>query len=613
MAIINDIEEVITSERDDGIIPYLPLASYGSYGISKYNKRDFTVVDGVVTLKHSEHILPLRSGDFDYSFYQTSEDVDVNRVYGRGCISFGGSCTSGCKGYYITELHYIDDNTAELKLANSRSSKGIKISDNTLTREAVSAIGYEIGKSFSIVLAKHYVNIGTIVSIERNVVTVSGDINKLKSGIQESIDSGNIISALGYIYVWSALVSIDDYGFYVAEQPDVGKVELNMMSYAEGYGNYASGNIAHAEGRRTIVAGAYGHSEGRETLAGYCDHAEGYKTIAIGGYSHSEGDSTIAKGFRSHSEGYKCEALANSCHAEGFDTAAIGLYTHSSGYKTVAFGKGSYSEGYSSINAYKDVTDFIKYASMIDVSDTSTSTGIDAIYNKWSASKFAAAIGNYSHIEGEDCVVLGDGCHGEGYRSFINGIYSHAEGYNNKIFQRARGAHVEGGENQAKGNWTHAEGYHNISWGRASHVEGEESNSGQNAIAAHVEGGYNTASHQYSHVGGYYNSSSADYQTTIGCYGKSNQYALLIVGGGTSSKRANIFEAILKSGVKSIKVGDTEITESNFITILQRIQSYGSTSMKLGNTELTEETLVKLLQMLEAYNIAQATNETEGV
>ena len=71
------------------------------------------------------------------------------------------------------------------------------------------------------------------------------------------------------------------------------------MSFAEGYGNEASGYASHAEGAVT---------QARNQTA----HAEGYYTQAVGKNSHAEGNHTFASGKNSHAGGFYTRAFGDN-------------------------------------------------------------------------------------------------------------------------------------------------------------------------------------------------------------------------------------------------------------------------------------------------------------
>lgn len=106
------------------------------------------------------------------------------------------------------------------------------------------------------------------------------------------------------------------------------------------------------------------------------------------------------------------------------------------------------------------------------------------------------ASGQFSHSEGSDTIASEHASHAEGLETEASGVQSHAEGYKTKAsayHAHAEGdsteatgnnSHSEGRETIASGNKSHAGGYHAFSRGENSFAHGEEVNAfGKNSIA----------------------------------------------------------------------------------------------------------------------------------
>lgn len=199
-------------------------------------------------------------------------------------------------------------------------------------------------------------------------------------------------------------------------------------SHAEGKMNTSSGNSSHAEGWNSKASGAQAHAEGSSTASGKnshsegtatkatseASHAEGYYTIAGGGSAHAEGNNSSASGNNSHAEGYYAHAEGASSHSEGQYTysegtashsegeysKAQGIDSHAEGNRTTALGNTSHSEGSSTNNA--------------NTSRIKQDTSNDDVITYWESSKFSIAKGTSSHVEGKDCLALGDYSHSGG-------------------------------------------------------------------------------------------------------------------------------------------------------------------------------------------------------
>lgn len=129
-------------------------------------------------------------------------------------------------------------------------------------------------------------------------IVISGDTiscnvepgQSLVAGQNISIDSGNTISAEGYVFDNAK-------GAFGEQYLDD---DNNIIAT-----NTATGIGSHAEGWDTTASGDYGsHAEGYQTTANEtCAHSEGFKTKASGNGSHVEGIGTTAQNSSEHAEG----------------------------------------------------------------------------------------------------------------------------------------------------------------------------------------------------------------------------------------------------------------------------------------------------------------------
>ena len=178
----------------------------------------------------------------------------------------------------------------------------------------------------------------------------------------------------------------------------------------------------------------------------------------------------------------------------------------------------------------------------------------------------AAAIGVYSHAEGDTTQAIGNYSHTEGSNTYASGFYSHAEGSYSSASQdysHAEGgytlasgfySHAEGNSTTAIGNsshaegagaisfeeYSHAEGYNSVSSGSYSHAEGY--NTIARGISSHAEGRSTIASGPYSHTEGLATVASGNYQHVQGQYNISSsaQSAFIIGNGVDDTKRSNL-------------------------------------------------------------------------
>lgn len=200
------------------------------------------------------------------------------------------------------------------------------------------------------------------------------------------------------------------------------------------------------------------------------------------------------------------------------------------------------------------------------IDETEYTAGSNAeIFNDYTNNK---AVGNYSHVEGQDCLALGDYSHAEGNSTTASGAQSHAEGggtnaegscshaegystyiqanvisitdsttndeiitaWNSNKFSLAKGnsSHVEGRDCLALGGDSHAEGDRTIASENCSHSEGD--NTTASGYASHAEGAGTTASSEYQHVQGKYNIEDS-----------AGKYAFIIGNGTSETARSNVF------------------------------------------------------------------------
>lgn len=127
-----------------------------------------------------------------------------------------------------------------------------------------------------------------------DIVTYQGDVY---------ICNSNISPQTWTQYNWDLVRTPDDSYLHSLNPNGAGSFSINRepnttigyCSFAEGFGNEASGSISHAEGANTVASGGVSHAEGSYTVAsGDYSHAEGYSTTASGAYSHAEGNKTIS-------------------------------------------------------------------------------------------------------------------------------------------------------------------------------------------------------------------------------------------------------------------------------------------------------------------------------
>lgn len=321
---------------------------------------------------------------------------------------------------------------------------------------------------------------------------------------------------------------------------------LKNYTHAEGYGTTADGRCAHAEGADTSATGDNSHTEGIHTTAeGSSSHAEGYDTHATANFAHSEGENTHATQEAAHAEGYGTTASGYYAHAEGQETKASGNYTHSEGINSEAGGVASHVEGWGTVASGETVS-----ASELEITD-------EYNYNYY---------GNLgaNHAEGFKTKAIGAYSHAEGYKSKANRKAAHAEGWN--TFAGYSSDYTYPDEDTSRGEFAHAEGQDTKAINYSAHAEGHDT------LAAGVEshaGGYaSEATGLRSFTHGFATKAKEADQVVFGKFNADNKDALFVVGNGEDEdNRSNVFEVVSNAGKCSIKVGNSELTETTLVEV----------------------------------------------
>lgn len=244
--------------------------------------------------------------------FSTYDGENANKALSTASSAFGHGTVAGGKGFKITAISKIDDNTGTYTL-------------NSVT-------GLEVGMEYNVRLytAKYKCGKITVINVVDKSITVDGypDI-ELSTKADSTYDIQNYLTIVG--------------------RPDLGDIDVGFFGAAFGENSIVQDRSGFAAGRENIVLGQYGSALGRHNTVGYASHAEGRDTQAIGNYSHSENLSTQAKGYASHAEGNTTIASGINSHAEGADNEASGNNAHSEGSNTLASGDTSHAEGISTI------------------------------------------------------------------------------------------------------------------------------------------------------------------------------------------------------------------------------------------------------------------------
>lgn len=452
-------------------------------------------------------------------------DYENNKAFAPYSHAEGYETSAGTKAFSFKDHEYITDDY------NAGNNTG-KYYLNTVS-------GITTGINYTVVLDGNYDYNGKVISVGEDYIEVDNYIIPNQDTLTTIDDDSYILfpdnpEITGDIIIGTS-AHAEGYSTYA----------LAVCSHVEGYESKATGKYSHAENRNSIAGGynshaeggaaAYGmsshaetgatvlkdaefaHGEGRGSIAGsYNSHAEGGGTQALGAESHSEGYQTIAQGAKSHAEGQESKAYGYISHAEGYLTEAHGGQSHAEGRETTAEGTMSHAEGF-------------KTFAIGDQSHTEGSgtraTGV-ASHAEGSGNRVdkGLASGNYSHVEGLNCISSGEGAHAEGNNTQSTGGASHSEGQD--TIAKGGQSHAEGMGCKALGHMSHAEGYKTTANAHHSHAEGSVTQTTNNAIYSHAEG-YNTiADGQAQHVAGKFNIS--------------DQTSAVIIGNGTDdANRSN--------------------------------------------------------------------------
>lgn len=406
---------------------------------------------------------------------QLKENFSFERGITDNSLQMAGNIT-GTLGYYYSHIDFTDDGgkiylsktRVEPKIGAGKLDEDFKIIDPPAAKNGkiclVNGGKYDYGSAGCS---------ATIESVENNVITYTGDIGFNAIRIVDSND-----------------LSIDDYTFYIMDQPWNGEIQVRNNIFAIGDNSVGLGLASFASGQDTKAIGNYAHTEGRETVAYYTGHAEGRGTKAIADISHAEGRETEAHGQKSHAEGYKSITFGANSHAEGRETQSQGENSHAEGDNTKSIGKNSHSEG--SLTKAREANTHAEGYNTEAIGNTSHAEG-----------KLTTAKGQSSHAEGES-TVTGEGAiaaHAEGYESQANGAYSHAGGHG----AEANGfkAFAHGGQPTASGESSVAFGTKTVASARNSFAIGGEKNDGSEVIQTTASGVNSFAGGKASTAGSY--------------------------------------------------------------------------------------------------------------
>lgn len=220
-----------------------------------------------------------------------------------------------------------------------------------------------------------------------------------------------------------------------------GVKDLNLnveRSFIWGINLNVEADYGHAFGSNSLVTGIGGSADGYNNMAsGAYARAEGYNVEARGDYSHAEGEATFTMGRSSHTEGYATSAYGQGAHAEGVSSRIYKIYQDID------------------INTLLD--NWNEFDTISDFEDDLTQ-------------KFSAAYGIGSHVQGIDCLAIGNYSSASGIQTIANGRASRANGIGSSV--EGEGSKVDGYQNSVEGKISYADGYQNTIKGNYSNAYG---------------------------------------------------------------------------------------------------------------------------------------------
>jgi hypothetical protein len=503
----------------------------------------YKIGNGVDSVKNLPFIKDsvLDASDGENSFAQSGYD---NKSYAIAGSALGYNTISGSKGYRISAF-----------TPGEKDDAGNYINGTyTLVLDEGEVIPQEIiGSTYCIYLKQTKDSVGTISSINNNIITVDGFLypnmwdegkwEKLnEDGTKAKDENGNQIYLTGE--EWEAAKAEAYASSYIIFEglPTIGNINVGTGAHAEGYASIATQVGSHAEGADSKALGKYSHAEGDSTVAYYSAHSEGKYAEAIGYHSHAEGYQTRAEGMDSHAEGRTTKAVGQDSHAEGLSTKAEGLNSHSEGQYTLAQGQASHAEGGTTkaLGAYA-------HAEGYETEASASHTHTEGLRTKATAAA--------SHAEGGNSQATGIRAHAEGLNTIASGDNSHTEGSSTK--SEGENSHTEGVSTKASGSNAHAEGSSTVASGINSHAEGSSTKAtGSNS---HAAGNSTIAAGDHSYAGG------LSSEVTTGSYyafahgyqakaAKKGSFAL-----GRDVTTTNDFQTVVGS------FNDTSVKNANFV------------------------------------------------
>ena len=254
-----------------------------------------------------------------------------------------------------------------------------------------------------------------------------------------------------------------------------------------------AGAYAHAEGNATIANCIAAHSEGVKTLAkGTASHAEGYNNVTNGNQSHVEGANNVLNGNNAHCEGVWNVLNGVNSHAEGRYNKTLCNVEHAQGSYNVSHHVNDYFDGNvgntlhsigigTADNARKNAVEVMQsgqvyligvgnYDGIHIKGETGAPSGLQTLQEVVRGKQDALTAGDNIYINNNNTISALGYDYDADYESIVTGFggiaygnYSHAEGQECMIGYDATASHAEGVGTETNNINEHAQGRYNVS------------------------------------------------------------------------------------------------------------------------------------------------------
>lgn len=261
-------------------------------------------LDGTVIEGNSNVKLTLLSLEPDLSNFATKDEIpDVSELATKSELAskqdvlVSGTTIRTLNGVSLLgsgDIQFEEGSGDYTNISNKPSINGVELSGNKTSDDLGLASKDDIPEAYDDTSLRN-----ELQQTETGVATANSEIEKLKSGKQDTLVSGeNIKTINGTSILGNGDITIEGGGVGQATEATGGEIFNDYTN------NTATGQYSHAEGNLTSSLGIASHSEGGLTRAsGIYSHAEGNQAYANGKASHAEGSLTTANNDYEHAQG----------------------------------------------------------------------------------------------------------------------------------------------------------------------------------------------------------------------------------------------------------------------------------------------------------------------